>query len=192
MKTRRLPYVLAGAVTFLLLLCATTNAQDARAQLQLLQQMYKEGLITKDVYEQKQREVLGAMIPVPSNPPSGGKSGLQEPPSESMRRSPQPLGKGDIKTNAPDMGVSGARGDMKFGDAHVHSDERGGYRLIASDGIVSLENISKKEDAWYEISRRLPAGEHRVSVEISSDVSPCQKDNGACGIGFMIYKKTKI
>ena len=80
MTIKHLAHVLAGAVAFLLLLTATTNAQDPRAQLQLLQEMYKEGLITKDVYEQKQREVLGAIIPVPNGPATGAEPGCGNSP----------------------------------------------------------------------------------------------------------------
>lgn len=55
--------VVLGGMVALMLLLGSAAAQDARSQLQLLQQMYKEGLITKDVYEQKQRDILGTISP---------------------------------------------------------------------------------------------------------------------------------
>ena len=79
MKTS-LRFILGGMLTIMLIF-GTANAQDARSQLQLLQQMYQQGLISKDIYEQKQREILGTTNanPGPAEPPIGEMHGPPEP-----------------------------------------------------------------------------------------------------------------
>jgi hypothetical protein len=172
MKTRALPFILTGSVA-LMLLFGVANAQDARSQLQLLQRMYKEGLITKDVYEQKQREVLGA----------GKPSAEDEPPTVSPRPGSRPLPSGERES---------ADTRMTFGDVdNVHPDKTKDFELTFSNGVVHVENYSGNLDSSYLMDRTLPNGEHKASVEISSEVVACSAEY-ICGVGFIIHKRGDV
>jgi hypothetical protein len=61
----------ASVIIASMLLLTAAGAQETRSQLQMLQEMYKEGLISKDVYEQKQRAILDTGQ---NGPPSAGRS----------------------------------------------------------------------------------------------------------------------
>lgn len=165
---------IAAAIACVLLF-TPANAQDAHSQLQLLQQMYKEGLITKDVYEQKQREVLGIINPSPNS---------TVPPSSATNRPSEagPKGAGPSRS-ASERGAD--LPEVDIGDIPVRSGTDAGWVTRVENATLSVAS-TPNATAWYgwAISSR----DGRPFQKISASIAAVQgKDDENRVVGAGVY-----